>query len=74
MWDKYRIGEWLQVNDPKTGKPSRNPYLLKSVDGSTNPDDSNSIFQDTSIEALQERGVQFLSCHTATEEQANAQL
>jgi intracellular sulfur oxidation DsrE/DsrF family protein len=70
MWEKYRIGEWLQVNDPKTGKPeTRNPYFRKGVDRSTNLDDRSSIFQDTSIEALQERGVQLLSCHTATEEQ-----
>ena len=30
----------------------------------------NSLFQDSSIEALRTRGVQFLSCHTASEEQA----
>jgi intracellular sulfur oxidation DsrE/DsrF family protein len=73
MWEKYRLGEWLKVNDPKTGKPAvRNPYLRKNDDGSTNPDDSNSTFQDISIETLQGRGVQFLSCHTASEEQAKA--
>jgi intracellular sulfur oxidation DsrE/DsrF family protein len=73
MWEKYRIGEWLKVNDPKTGKPAvRNPYLRKNDDGSTNLDDRNSTFQDISIEALQGRGVQFLSCHTASEEQAKA--
>jgi hypothetical protein len=73
IWEKYRIGEWLEVKDPKTGKPAtRNIYLRKSAGGSTDPDDRTSIFQDTSIEALQERGVQFLSCHTASEEQAHA--
>ncbi len=70
MWEKYRIGEWLQVTDPKTGKPAtRNIYYQKVVGGSRNPEDRGSTFQDTSIQALQERGVQFLSCHTATEEQ-----
>jgi intracellular sulfur oxidation DsrE/DsrF family protein len=33
------------------------------------PDDPDSIYQDTSMQALQARGVQFLSCHTALEEQ-----
>ena len=73
MWEKYRVGEWLKVNDPKTGKPAvRNPYLRKNNDGSTSLDDRNSTLQDISIEALQGRGVQFLSCHNASEEQASA--
>ncbi len=73
MWEKYRLGEWLQVKDPKTGKPAtRNIYFQKNAGGSSNPDDRGSTFQDTSIEALQGRGVQFLSCHTATEEQVHA--
>ena len=72
MWEKYRLGEWLKVSDPKTGKPAtRNIYLDKSAGSSTDPNDKTSIFQDTSIQALQSRGVQFLSCHTATEEQAH---
>ena len=72
MWEKYRLGEWLQVNDPKTGKPAtRNLYFQKNAGGSTNPDDRGSTFQDASIEALQGRGVQFLSCHTATEGQVH---
>jgi intracellular sulfur oxidation DsrE/DsrF family protein len=28
------------------------------------------VYQDTSVQALEVRGVQFLSCHTAAEEQA----
>ncbi len=73
MWEKYRLGEWLQVTDPKTGKPAtRNIYLRKSSGTSTNPNEADSPLQDTSIEALQARGVLFLSCHTATEEQAHA--
>jgi hypothetical protein len=75
-WNKYRIGEWLNVIDPATGKPAvRNIFyrsknspekLLASID----PDDENSLYQDWSMQALQSRGVQFLSCHTALEEQA----
>ncbi len=73
MWEKYRLGEFLKLDDPKTGKPAvRNIYLRKSFGPSTDPNDKTSSFQDTSIEALQGRGVQFLSCHTATEEQVHA--
>ncbi len=73
MWEKYKLGEWLQVNDPKTGKPAlRNIYLSRTAGTSTDPNDKTSIFQDTAIESLQSRGVQFLSCHTATEEQVHA--
>jgi len=73
MWAKYRLGEWLQVTDPATGKPAtRNPYLPKTANASTDLNDRKSSYQDSSIQALQERGVQLLSCHTATEEQAPA--
>ena len=76
VWSKYQIGEWLKVIDPTTNKPalrnifygSKNGVQKKSV--SKDPNDQDSLFQDTSIEALQARGVQFMSCHTATEEQA----
>jgi hypothetical protein len=76
VWNKYRIGEWLKIDDPLTGQPSvRNPFLVSKAGpdmrrGSQDPNDENSSFQDTSIQALQARGVQLLSCHTATEEQA----
>jgi len=75
IWEKYQIGEWLQVTDPATGKPAvRNLFYkskvgLKQESAAKGPDDLNSIYQDTSIEALQSRGAQFLSCHTALEEQ-----
>jgi intracellular sulfur oxidation DsrE/DsrF family protein len=68
MWAKYRLGEFLKINDPKTGKPTtRNPYFAKSPATSTDPEDRASIFQDTSVEALQGRGVKFLSCHNSTQ-------
>jgi intracellular sulfur oxidation DsrE/DsrF family protein len=75
IWDKYKIGEWLSVTDPATGKPAvRNLFYrskggLKREPASKDPDDPDSIYQDTSMQALQARGVQFLSCHTALEEQ-----
>lgn len=78
VWKKYRIGEWLKVEDPITGQPAvRNPFLVSKAGpdaprDSQDPNDENSTFQDASIQALQARGVQFLCCHTATEEQARA--
>lgn len=77
VWEKYRIGEWLKVDDPKTGKPAtRNPFYYSKAGNppkyaSQDPDSEKSSYQDTSMQALQARGVKFLSCHTATEEQAN---
>jgi intracellular sulfur oxidation DsrE/DsrF family protein len=75
VWDKYKIGEWLNVTDPSTGKSAvKNPFYgskggLQQDSASKGPDDPDSIYQDTSMQALQARGVQFLSCHTALEEQ-----
>jgi intracellular sulfur oxidation DsrE/DsrF family protein len=75
VWAKYRIGEWLNVTDPATGKPAvKNLFYnskgwLQKESASKDPDDPDSIYQDTSMQALQARGVQFLSCHTALEEQ-----
>jgi hypothetical protein len=76
VWNKYRIGEWLNLIDPATGRPAvRNIFYRskKSPDklpASIDPDDENSLYQDRSMQVLQSRGVQFLSCHTALEEQA----
>jgi hypothetical protein len=75
IWAKYQVGEWLNVTDPATGKPAtRNLYYLPKVQpGSAQDlDDPNSVDQDSSVQTLQTRGVQFLSCHTALEEQAHA--
>lgn len=70
VWDKYRIGAWLNVTDPASGKHAVKNLFYKSIGslkkGSKDPDDPNSIYQDTSMQA---RSVQFLSCHTALEEQ-----
>jgi intracellular sulfur oxidation DsrE/DsrF family protein len=76
IWNKYQIGEWLNVTDPSTGKPAvRNIYYaakhpLDAASWGKDPSDRDSVYQDTSVEALRARGVRFLSCHTATEEQA----
>jgi intracellular sulfur oxidation DsrE/DsrF family protein len=76
VWSKYKVGEWLNVIDPEMGKPAvRNPFYASKlpVDAAAyakDPNDRNSVYQDTAVETLQARGVQFLSCHTALEEQA----
>jgi hypothetical protein len=75
VWEKYKIGEWLNVTDPATGKPAVKNLFYKSTGelkkeiASKDPDNPDSIYQDTSMQALEARGVQFLSCHTALEEQ-----
>jgi hypothetical protein len=75
VWNKYRIGAWLQANDPDTGKPAiKNPFYRSRTStspdyNSTDPDNMNSRFQDASIDALHKRGVQLCCCHTALEEQ-----
>ena len=78
IWNKYRIGAWLKINDPATNQPElKNPYYASKAGSALqynteDPDSGDSIYQDTSIQALQRRGVQLLACHTATEEQARA--
>jgi hypothetical protein len=75
IWEKYQIGEWLKVTDPANGKPAvKNLFYTSKIDlkrdtGAKDPDDPGSIYQDTSMQGLQSRGAQFLSCHTALEEQ-----
>jgi intracellular sulfur oxidation DsrE/DsrF family protein len=75
IWNKYKIGAWLKVNDLFTNQLAlKNPYYPSKVGAALqysteDPDSSDSIYQDTSIQALQHRGVQLLSCHTALEEQ-----
>jgi intracellular sulfur oxidation DsrE/DsrF family protein len=78
IWSKYQIGEWLKVTDPETGKPAvRNIFVGKdeaAIPGAAaqNPDNRDSMYQAKDIATLRHRGVRFLSCHTATEEQARA--
>ena len=77
MWSKYKIGAWLKINDPRTGVPAvRNPFYQSAlseeaarITASTDPNDEHSPLQDASMQGLQRRGVRFLSCHTALEEQ-----
>ncbi len=71
LWDKYRIGELMKVNDPKTAKPlTRNIFYTSSFGNPpkyTSNDPNNDAFaeEDASIQALQARGLQLLACHMA---------
>jgi hypothetical protein len=77
VWRKYRIGEWQKIMDSKTAQPAvRNMFYpsktAQARSASEDPNDETSSYQDASIQTLQSRGVQFLCCHTATEEQSRA--
>ena len=75
IWNRYKIGAWLKINDLSTNQPAlKNPYYASKAGAALqysteDPDSGDSIYQDTSIQALQHRGVKLLSCHTALEEQ-----
>ena len=59
VWAKYRLGEFLSINDPATNQPAtRNPWRAAPVIlGMTLPA--------ASIEALQKRGATFIICNNA---------
>lgn len=73
MWAKYRLGEFYKILDA-TGAPlTKNVYYpaKSAFDPSASPDDPHGMYQDTSLETLQRRGVVVLACHTAIEEQSS---
>ena len=58
-WAKYRLGEFLDANDPTTGKPATaNPWR-------TAPVILGLTLQPASIEALHQRGATFIMCNNA---------
>ncbi len=72
LWQKYRIGEVFALTDAAGATLTSNVFLGRTspVDPSASPDDPKGMYQDASIEALQQRGLILLTCHTAVEEQA----
>ncbi len=76
FWAEYKVGEWLQIADPSTGTPAQRNvfYEIKDTlhEGSADKGarDPASLHQSADIRSLQSRGVKFLCCHTAMEEQA----
>jgi hypothetical protein len=64
VWQKYRLGEKYNLIDPATGAPAIRNVFWPSRFGegaSPDPDHPQSRYQDTGIEALQKRGVLFLT-------------
>jgi len=72
VWKKYRIGEYFNLTDAAGAALQSNTFVAARApfDEHANPDDDKGAYQDTSIETLQRRGLIYLNCHTATEEQA----
>jgi len=72
VWQKYKIGELFEIKDAAGAPVVSNVYLKRRspADRNADPDDDKGMYQDTSIEALQARGLIVLTCHTAVEEQA----
>lgn len=72
LWEKYKLGDYYPLKDAAGATITSNVFLkAKSVfDTSAEPDDDKGMYQDTSIEMLQKRGLTMLTCHTAVEEQA----
>lgn len=73
IWKRYRIGEFFKLTDAAGAPIVSNVFLTRraSLDDAS-PNDEKGMYQDTSIEMLQKRGLIVLSCHTAVEEQARA--
>jgi hypothetical protein len=64
VWERYKLGEKYNIVDPATSAPSiRNLFWASRFDATNtgNPDDPQSFYQDTGIEALQKRGTVFLT-------------
>lgn len=72
VWSKYKIGEAFKLKDAKGATLTHNAFLkaAKPVNAKAGPDSEDSLYQATDIESLQKRGVIFLTCHTAVEEQS----
>ncbi len=72
MWRKYRLAEFYKITAPNGTPLTANAYYpaKSAYDRHANPDDERGMYQDTSLEMLQRRGLIVLACHTAIEEQS----
>ena len=64
VWETYKFGEKYDVIDPATGEPAvRNVFWPSRFgpDAPTDPAAPDNVYQDTGIEALQQRGAVFLT-------------
>ena len=72
VWQKYRIAEYFNLTDSTGALLQSNTFAAPraAFDPNAEPDDEKGSYQDTAIATLQRRGLIYLNCHTATEEQA----
>jgi hypothetical protein len=72
VWQKYRIGELFGIKDASGAPITSNRWLTltSTYDPDADPNDEHGMYQDTSIQMLQRRGLIMLTCHTAVEEQS----
>jgi hypothetical protein len=64
VWEKYQLGEKYAITDPATDAPAvRNVFWPSRFgpDAPTDPAAPDNVYQDTGIEALQQRGTVFLT-------------
>jgi intracellular sulfur oxidation DsrE/DsrF family protein len=66
-WAKYKFGEYLNLDDPQTGKPAVRNLFYKTMDGDELPRVGPiGPFPDASVSALQEKfGTTILLCNNA---------
>ena len=60
MWEKYRLGEFMGLTDPRTDRP-----FIRNMFFRPQPDDPLIGGATVSIEALQGRGATFLTCNNS---------
>jgi hypothetical protein len=72
VWRKYRIAEYFNLTDATGALLQSNSFVAPRgpFDPNADPDDDKGSYHDTAIATLQRRGLVYLNCHTATEEQA----
>ena len=56
VWQRFGLGEFYKVNDPRTGAPSVRNFYLDPQDGEP---------QDAAVRDLMQRGVVFVACNVA---------
>jgi len=76
IWNKYTLGQALQLTDTQGNPATVNPFLHSRIPAAqvTTPptDQSDPYYFDYSIEGLQRRGVLFLTCNNSLTGTANA--
>jgi intracellular sulfur oxidation DsrE/DsrF family protein len=72
VWTKYGIGDFFDFKDANGNRIAGNIFYPRKFPASAprGLEAENGLYQDSGISALQERGVVFLTCHTAVEEQS----